>query len=35
MNNLNVRLAMARDGANVQTWSNGGTIETLFMFEMR
>lgn len=32
---LNVRLAMARDGANVQTWSNGGTIETLFMFEMR
>ena len=32
---LNVRLATARDGANVQTWSNGGTIETLFMFEMR
>ena len=32
---LTVRLAMARDGANVQTWSNGGTIETLFMFEMR
>ena len=32
---LNVRLAMARDGANVQTWSNGGTIETLFIFEMR
>lgn len=32
---LNVRLTMARDGANVQTWSNGGTIETLFMFEMR
>lgn len=32
---LNIRLAMAKDGANVQTWSNGGTIETLFMFEMR
>lgn len=32
---LNVRLAMARDGANVQTWSNGGTIETLFKFEIR
>lgn len=32
---LNVRLATARDGANVQTWSNGGTIETLFLFEMR
>lgn len=32
---LNVRLAMARDGANVQTWSNGGTIEALFIFEMR
>lgn len=32
---LNIRLAMAKDGANVQTWSNGGTIETLFLFEMR
>ena len=32
---LNVRLAAARDGANIQTWSNGGTIETLFTFEMR
>ena len=32
---LNVRLATARDGANVQTWSNGGTMETLFIFEMR
>ena len=32
---LNVRLATARDGANIQTWSNGGTIETLFTFEMR
>lgn len=32
---LNIRLAMAKDGANVQTWSNGGSIETLFMFEMR
>lgn len=32
---LNIKLAMAKDGANVQTWSNGGTIETLFMFEMR
>lgn len=32
---LNVRLATARDGANVQTCSNGGTIETLFLFEMR
>lgn len=32
---LNIRLAMTKDGANVQTWSNGGTIETLFMFEMR
>lgn len=32
---LNIRLATAKDGANVQTWSNGGTIETLFLFEMR
>lgn len=32
---LNVRLATARDGANVQTWSNGGSMETLFIFEMR
>lgn len=32
---LNVRLATAKDGANVQTWSNGGTMETLFIFEMR
>ena len=32
---LNVRLAAARDGADIQTWSNGGTIETLFTFEMR
>ena len=32
---LNVRLATARDGTNVQTWSNGGSMETLFIFEMR
>lgn len=32
---LNIRLATAKDGANVQTWSNGGTIETLFIFKMR
>lgn len=32
---LNIRLASTRDGANVQTWSNGGTIETLFNFELR
>lgn len=30
---LNVRIATARDGANVQTWSNGGSMETLFIFE--
>lgn len=32
---LNVRLATARDGTNVQTLSNGGSMETLFIFEMR
>ena len=32
---LNIRLANARDGANVQTWSNGGVKETIFLFEKR
>ena len=32
---LNVRLASTKDGANIQTWSNGGVRETIFLFEAR
>ena len=32
---LNVRLANSNNGANIQTWSNGGVKETIFVFEPR
>lgn len=32
---LNVRLANANNGANLQTWSNGGVKETIFVFGTR